>query len=105
MTQETYSFIQSELSKLPHRYNVLGGNRKEAYTRGVLACKSILSDCFKRDKMQDFAQRTAHKMSPDKRYRYAEDYRNGVRDGVALVKRYLYPNLSRKDTTKKSKSN
>lgn len=89
MTQETYSFVQEELSKLPHRYNVLGINREDAYERGVLACKSLLSDCFKRDKMQDFVQRAAHKMSPDKRYRYADDYRNGVRDGVALVERYL----------------
>lgn len=90
MTQETYYFIQEELSKLPNQFNVFaGGNRKEAYTRGVLACKSILSDCFKRDKMQDFVPRTSHKMSPDKRYRYAEDYRNGVRDGVSLVERYM----------------
>lgn len=90
MTQETYSFIQQELSKLPHKLNAtVGGNREEAYTRGVLACKSILSDCFKRDKMQDFAPRATPKMSLDKRYRYAEDYRNGVRDSVALVERYL----------------
>lgn len=89
MTQETYSFVQSELSKLLHKFNFGGRNREEAYQQGVLACKSILSDCFKRDKMQDFAQKTALKMSPDKRYRYAEDYQNGVRDGVALVKRYL----------------
>lgn len=89
MTQEAYSFVQEELSKLPHKYNVLSGNRKDAYARGVLACKSILGDCFKRDKIQDFAPRTTLKMSLDKRYRYAEDYRNGVCDSVALVERYL----------------
>ena len=95
MTQETYSFIQSELSKLPHQFTFGGRNREEAYERGVLACKSILSDCFKRNNMQDFAPRTTLKMSPNKRYRYAEDYRKGVRDGVALVYRYLYPDLPR----------
>jgi hypothetical protein len=82
-----YNRIQRQLLSLIDNSLYLGSNERTAYRNGVLACESILEDCYQKNYFYDIKDKFYRKLKTNGSC--IEEYNRGIKDCVNVVSKYL----------------